>query len=191
MSWDSYERKIKCPCGKVNIILVTESDDLNRHREWDPTIDCPECNKKYKVISKTFCDNKGETWTNYYLVPINFKFDKSKKSVYGTMKYGNDFSEYLIVHYPKQILENVYDVITKSTSVASLKGDAYKVASDKKKRTGSCKIGELTILVKKAINGFDSYVGNWKQRNDEEQENIKIDQENFEKVKREGIFLKI
>jgi|SRR5690554_1214668 len=191
MSWYSSERKIKCHCGKGEIIQISESDDWNGHREWSPTIECPECNNKYKVISKTFSDNKAETWTNYYLVPKDFEYDKSRKNVYENMKYGSDFSEYLIVHYSKQILEEVYDTLIKSTSVASLKGDAYRMAIDKKKKTGSCKIGELTAFVKKAIDGFDSYVGNWQQRYNEKQENIQIDRENFEKVKREGILLKI
>lgn len=189
MSWDTYKKSITCPCGKGEIIQVTESDDWNRHREWDPEIECPECNNKYKVISKTFSDNKGETWTSYYLVSKIFKYDKSKKNAYGAVKYRDDFSEYLIVHYSKQVLEKVYDTLIKSTSVASLKGDAHRVASDKQKKTGSCKIRELTVAVNKAIDGFDSYFGNWQQRYDEKQKNFQIERKNFEKVKREGILL--
>lgn len=191
MGRDSYERRIKCPCGKGEIIQISESDDWNRFSEWTPEIVCPECKNKYKVISKTFTDNKGETWTKYYLVLKSFEYDKIRKNIYENLKYESDFSEYLIVHYSKKLLEEAYDTLINSTSVASLKGEAYRIALDKKKKTGSCKIGELTTFVKKAIDGFDSYVGNWQQRYDEKQENIKIDQENFEKVKREGICLNI
>ena len=124
---------------------------------------------------------------------MGLKPDKKYKSsfeyvnVYELAK--KDFAEYLIVEYPKSVLEEAYAELLNATSVSALRSAASRIAKYKKRYTGSCKIKELTPLVKKAIDEFDSYNGNWQQRDDEEQENIKAEQEYIAKVRKEGILL--
>lgn len=195
MSWDTTEKRIKCPCGKGEIVQVNKDNDWGQSIEGTPVIECPECAKKYRLVSKTHTSYKPGhgSWTNYYLVPKGIKPDKKYKSsfeyVNGYELAKKDFAEYLIVDYPKNVLEEVHAELLNATSVSALRSAASRIAKDKKRYTGSCKIKELTLLVKKAIDGFDSYNGNWQQRDDEEQENIKAEEEYFAKVRKEGILL--
>ena len=128
------------------------------------------------------------SWTNYYLVPKGLKPDKKYKSSFeyvdGYELAKKDFTEYLIVESPKSVLEEAYAELWTVTSVSALRSAASRIAKDKRRYTGSCKIKELTPLVKKAIDGFDSYNGDWQQRDDEEQENIKTEEEYFARFAR-------
>lgn len=195
MSWDTTEKRIKCPCGKGEIVQVNKDNDWGQYIEGTPVIECPECAKKYSLVSKTYTSYKPGhgSWTNYYLVPEGLEPDKEYKSsfeyVNGYELAKKDFAEYLIVEYPKSVLEEAYSELLNATSVSALRSAASRIAKDKREYTGSCKIKELTPLVKKAIDGFDSYNGNWQQRDDEKQENNKAEEEYFAKVRKKGILL--
>ena len=195
MSQDTTEKRIKCPCGKGEIVQVNKDNDWGQYIEGTPVIECPECAKKYRLVSKRHTSYKPGhgSWTNYYLVPEGLQPDKKYKSsfeyVNGYELAKKDFAEYLIVDYPKSDLEEAYAELLNVTSVSALRSAASQIAKDKRSYTGSCKIKELTPLVKKAIDGFDSYNGNWQQRDDEEQENIKAEEEYLAKVRKEGILL--
>ena len=54
MSWDTTEKRIKCPCGKGEIVQVNKDNDWGQYIEGTPVIECPECAKKYSLVSKTY-----------------------------------------------------------------------------------------------------------------------------------------
>ena len=51
MSWDHDIKSIKCPCGEGTIEKDTRSDDWGRYEEGTPSIKCPKCNDKFKLIT--------------------------------------------------------------------------------------------------------------------------------------------
>lgn len=141
---------------------VNRDNDWGQYIEGTPVIECAECAKEYKLISLTGNSYKSGhgSWTRYYLVPKGLKPDKKYKSSFpylnGYELGKKDFSEYLIVDYPKSVLEEAYGELLNATSVSALKSSESRIAKDKRRHTGSCKIKELTLLVKRAIDGFDS-----------------------------------
>ena len=48
MSWD-HIKSIKCPCGEGTIEKMLEV--MIRYMKKTPSIKCPKCNNKYKLIT--------------------------------------------------------------------------------------------------------------------------------------------
>lgn len=66
MSWEIMDAKeISCPCGQGKIIRKSLSDDWNRFRE-DISIQCQNCSKQYKIISRTTTLKPYHENTFYY-----------------------------------------------------------------------------------------------------------------------------
>lgn len=195
MSWDTSYRRVKCPCGKGEVVQEIREDDWNRVEEGKPVIQCPECAERYKLITKRFPSYKplrGDV-VNHFLVPKDFEFNNELKDSYGSVSWWElakkDFSEYLVVEFSKDSLLNAYDDVKGSSSVSSLRGFAKEIAKDKRRYTGSCKIRELEALIERSIEMYDSYIGNYEQRLKEKRENDRLRKENYEQLKREGILL--
>lgn len=58
--------KEKCKCGNGYIKKYLKQNDWNQFDE-DVVIECEECNKKCKIISKYFCPKPAHDYTIYYL----------------------------------------------------------------------------------------------------------------------------
>ncbi len=62
---DHVEMECPCPCGKGRIVYGSGTNDWNQIREGMEEIWCPECNKKFKIVSdgllpKDFPEYKGD-----------------------------------------------------------------------------------------------------------------------------------
>lgn len=195
MSWDVTEKRIKCPCGQGEISQVRKDDDWGRTIEYTPTIECPVCAKKYRVESQyhqSYKPGRGD-WTNYFLVPKGLKPSKAKRSsfpgVNGWELARKDFSEYLIVFYPKSDLIEAASEVSMASSVSSLEGAARSIAKAKRSYTKSCTIKDLRPLIESALGRYDSYRGNHEQREEESDYNSSVEEEYEKEVQKQGILL--
>lgn len=195
MSWDHDIKSIKCPCGNGTIEQEYASDDWNRTKYYTPKILCTNCASKYNLHSIYHgCLLKSDgDYTNYYLVDKNIDLsldymDKfPKKEPYILAK--NDFSEALIVSYLKEDLIEALGVIEKSSSVKALTGIASRIAKNRKSYCNSVKINILCDEVKRAIENYDNYFGNYAQLRMQEVHNGELNRHRDALIKTEGILL--
>lgn len=158
MSWEEISRKeIKCPCKKGTIALITYMDDWNRYKE-SASIECPECKRKYDIVTKThnrLIASDG-SWEEYFLIDKNYP-----KSEYAYSKVINVSREapyhvFLLREYTKSDLFDILSEYESITRVKDLRGVYSRVAKDSKSRTGSAVRENIIADLKKALEIYDS-----------------------------------
>ena len=197
MSWDHELKSIKCPCGKGKIEEDTRSDDWGRYEEGTPYINCPECKKRYNLI--TISHNSPFSWKGGYTA--HFLVDKNVDlSVKHEIKFQRvdefelqkkDFPHSLIVGYRLDSLKSAQKELNEKTSVASLKGYASRIAKDRKRYVGSAKINDIRNDVVLAINEYNSFIVNKEQLDEQDTLDRKARDEWEDKVRKNGILLDI
>lgn len=197
MSWDHEIKTIKCPCGNGTIEKEVRSDDWGRYEESKPYINCPNCSKKYRLITVTstsVCFWKGGN-AYHYLVGKDVDLSVEREQKYPKIdEYElckKDFSHYLIVAYKLDWLLEAKRELSEKTNVSSLKGFANGIAKCKKKYYGGAKIKDLRKDVEVAIKEHDSYMVN-KEKLEEHDEIDRVSREKWlKKVEQYGMPLDI
>lgn len=193
MSWDHYTRSRTCPCGKGKIEQDVADDDWNRHQEGIPVISCAECAQKFKVVSIDLGDPIHGYWTNYYLLPKGWKFERKTIHRYvvtnGYEVAREDFPRALAIDYSKGELLKALENLKSCGSVSELTGCARSVAKDKKKWLGTARVKDLISEVYKAIEIYDSLEGNYDAIQKQESYNRDVERSYVDAVNKEGILL--
>lgn len=197
MSWDHILKSIKCPCGQGTIEKDTRSDDWGRYEEGSPYINCPKCESKYciRTITHTRIHKGIETYSYHYLVPKNIDLSVNVERKYPRVDVyelkRKDFPHSLIVEYKLSWLLSAQEELNQKTSVASLKGYADSIAKDRKRYVGSAKINEVRNDVATAIQDHKSFIVNKEQLEEQEEIFRKAEQEQEDKIIKNGIPLDI
>ena len=197
MSWNHDIKSIKCPCGEGTIEKDTRSDDWGRYEEGTPSIKCPKCNDKYKLI--TISHNSPFSWkggyTAHFLVDKNVDLSVKHENKYPRVNefelQKKDFPHSLIVGYRLNNLISAQKELNEKTSVASLKGCASKIAKDRKRYIGSAKINDVRNDLTIAINEYNSFIVNKEQLDEQDTLDKKARDEWEDKVRKNGILLDI
>lgn len=195
MSWDKRTRTIKCPCGKGTIEHEIKEDDWNRTEYDIPTIKCDCCNNKFKIV--VLASTCPFSWKDhgdaYFLVPKDFKFNSNYQTKYkkicGFEISKESFVSALIVEWPKKLLLDAYNEIVNAKSINSLKGVSKRVAKQRIKYLKSAKVNVLKSEIKEAINGYDSFNGNYDQLSSQEEHNRRENERYREAIQNIGILL--
>ena len=197
MSWDHEIKSIKCPCGNGTIEKEVKSDDWGRYMEGKPYINCPNCSKKYKLI--TVAPSSIYPWKGgnayHFLVDkdVNLRVESEQKypriDEYELCK--KDYSHYLIVAYKLEWLLEAKRELMEKTSTSSLKGFAKEIAKCKKKYHGGAKIKDLRIDVDIAIEEYNCYIVNKEKIEEQDELDRAARNEWLQKVQQYGIPLDI
>ena len=177
MSWESYTKRVKCPCGKGYITQEEESDDWGRTRRYTPIIDCPDCASKYEVEeTHSFCCKWDGDGISYYLTSKGYpKYSGVTEEDYFPAAVSNifQFNEWFTENYPKEQLQfalNEFCSTRSSSTVASKL--ARKIVYEHKYVFKTVKVSEIIPRLREIISAYDTYNGNYDQRKiirDEEQ----------------------
>ena len=197
MSWDHEIKKVKCPCGKGTIEKEVKSDDWGRYVEGMPSINCPDCSKKYKLITMTY--HSIYPWkgggNSYYLVDKNLDIHIQQEQKYQRVdEYElckNDFPHYLVVTYRLEWLVEARKELLEKSSVSALKGFANGIARNKKKYSGGAKIKDLRTDIDIAIKDYNCFVVNKEKLEEQDALDRKAREEYIKIIKKYGIALDI
>ena len=154
MSWEEMRtRSTPCPCGKGVITRTDYMDDWNRCEEND-FIECPECKKKYKFVSRSYYKHAGDSGTVQYLLNSDYPGYEGTKLVDvfpGVVSvYKMPFDEFLVRTYTFESLQNALSELNKVTAVSRLTGVAASIAKEHKRAFHSAKISILRTYVEAA-----------------------------------------
>ena len=193
MSWDHELKKTICPCGNGTIEKDVKSDDWGRYEEGDPYINCPNCSKKYNLI--TVAHHSIYKWkggsNSYYLVEKNVDLHVKREQKYPIVNEyelcTKDFPHYLIVAYKLEWLHDAKKELDEKTSINSLSGFASGIARCKKKHYGGVKIKELRKDLTIAIDEYNSYIVNKEKIEEQEALDKKAREEWLKRVEENGI----
>lgn len=157
MSWEEIRRKeIKCPCKKGAVALIAYMDDWNRTKD-SVNIECPECKRKYEIISKAHnrlmaSDGGCE---EYFLIDKNYPKSEYVYSSIVNVPSEVPYYVYLIREYTKSDLLDILFEYESITRVKDLRGVCSRVAKDSKSRTGSAVRENIIADLKKALELYD------------------------------------
>ena len=197
MSWDHEIKRIKCPCGKGTIEKEVKSDDWGRYVEGRPSINCPDCSKKYKLITVTY--HSIYSWKgggdSYYLIDKDLDIHVQREQKYQRVDESelckNDFPHYLIVEYRLEWLLDARKELSEKSSVSVLRGFAKGIASRKRKCFGGVKIKDLRADIDIAIKDYDCFVVNKEKLEEQDSLDRKAREEYLKIVEKNGIALDI
>ena len=197
MSWDHEIKTIKCPCGDGTIEKEIKSDDWGRCVEGKPFINCPNCSKKYRLITVTSSSIypwKGANSYHYLMdkdIDVHVKTEQKYPRIDEYELCKKDFPHYLIVAYKLEWLFEAEKELREKTNISSLTGHASGIAKRKKKYYGGARIKDLRKDVSIAINEYNSYFVN-KEKLEEQDELDRVSREKWlKKVEQYGIPLDI
>lgn len=158
MSWEEISRKeVKCPCKKGTVALIAYMDDWNRTKD-SINIECPECKRKYEIITKThnrFIPSDGG-FDEYFLIDKNYPKSEYVYSIIVNVPSEAPYYVYLIRGYTKSDLLDILSEYESITRVKDLRGVYSRVAKDSKSRTGSAVRENIISDLKKALELYDS-----------------------------------
>ncbi len=158
MSWDVMGKKsVACPCGKGLITRTDYMDDWNRCDE-SYTIECPDCRKKYNLVSYSQYGHHCETYKVYSLLDVDYPDYNGIRleDVFPISVNVNamPFHEFLIRTYTCSDLHDALSELNDVTAVSRLSGIAYEIAKTHKRYFRSAKISVLREYVGKACEKY-------------------------------------
>lgn len=170
MSWEEmWTYKTTCPCGKGYITQKCYGDDWNRFKDGPVTIECKECNQKFKVeeIIHHRLRVSDEDWSEYFLLPKNYpEYDgPSVSKTYGSgADPYRDFTGWLIENFTEDELRKVEEQLHVIKASSRLTGDAAYICKRHKEVLKTVKVSSILASVEKADIAYSNYVGNKLQR---------------------------
>lgn len=195
MSWEKMgERSVICPCGKGKIVRTDYGDDWNRTEE-SISISCPECRKKYNLITRSWYKHAGDYSNSYYLLEKNYPeytgiiFENIFPDKVDINKI--PFVEYLIKTYKRADLFDAVTELNNITAVSRLTGIAADIAQKHKKAFNSARITILRQYVAEACIRYNEYADNKEHRFPIEEQERKERSEYEEEKRRHMIFLEL
>lgn len=187
MSWEEmWTKTIKCPCGKGTISKKTYEDDWNRFRE-NVNLDCEECAKKYSIEEEHFYKPGGDSWTIYYLTPVDYppyqgiEFDK----IFPKQKEHSEgsFAEMLIRSYRLEELNIALKDMEHEGAFARLGEVGKSVCKYHRRNFGTAKAKVVLPFVIQAIDQYSNYADN-KEERDRVRDQERLAREQYKQEKR-------
>ncbi|MBM6855840.1 hypothetical protein H6B11_17210 [Mediterraneibacter glycyrrhizinilyticus] len=168
MSWEEMgTESVTCPCGKGKIVRTNYGDDWNRFKE-SISICCPECSKKYDLVTKSWYKHAGDYGDAYYLLEKNYPeyTGVNLQDVFPDKVDINKipFVEYLIKTYKRTDLFDVERELNNVTAVSRLTGIAADIAQKHKRAFDSAKITVLRQCVAEAGRRYNEFADNKEHR---------------------------
>jgi len=158
MSCDVMGKKsVACPCGKGLITRTGYMDDWNESDE-SYAIECPDCRKKYRLVSYPKCGHHCQSSKVYSLLDVDYPdYDGTRlEDVFPICVNVNamPFHEFLIRTYTCSDLHDALSELNDVTAVSRLSGIAYDIAKTHKRYFNSAKISVLREYVGKACKKY-------------------------------------
>lgn len=159
MSWEEMRtRSTPCPCGKGVITRTDYMDDWNRLEE-KYSIECPECRKKYKLVSRSYYKHAGDSGAVYYLMDADYPAYEGTRLMDVFPSDVNicqmPFDDYLIRTYTSKDLRDALSELNHVTAVSRLTGIAASIAKKHKGAFRSARISGLRTCVESACAKYD------------------------------------
>lgn len=171
MSWEYWDKIVKCPCGSGVIRQEVRSDDWGRVEESTPVIECEECAEKYSVEARGSSGPvpRWKQWVAYYLTPKNyppFKLPDDFIIYNKSSSIRDNFIAWLIESYEIDALTGALEELQAVGNCSKVKGTAKDIVASKRRSDGAATVATLIPAIRQAINDYGSHEGNFSQRRD-------------------------
>ena len=169
MSWEEVGiTTVPCLCGKGYISRTDYMDDWNRY-ESKYSIECPECSKKYHIITRrSYRKHDGELGEDQYLLENEYPdyVGTSLLDVFPGIVdvFQMPFDEYLIRTYTSDDLKDALAELNTVKAVSRLTGCAASIAYRHKRSFHSAKISVLKAYVERACKKYNEIADNKENR---------------------------